>query len=210
MKNIKQFLPPVFWQISIVFNLIATGCYLFFGDKAILFFINQYHNNYLDVLHVVFSFFGRGEVIGIVLLLLLLIPTFRTLSHFIWSVIYGTFTIIITRYLKKIFLIDRPLLQYPGNQLHIVSWVEQAYIYSFPSGHTLGIFSLFSFVILSCNITNTSIQISMAMLAICCGISRIYLAQHFMSDVLFGEILGIFIGTTIGTAAYRLIKPIQK
>jgi membrane-associated phospholipid phosphatase len=205
MQQLRSYLPPLFWQISIVFYTIALACYFYFGDKIILFFLNQHYTNWMDVIQVVISFLGRGEVMAVALILLLLLPQFRTSKHAIWVILYGATTIVVTRWLKKLFLVNRPLLVYPGKQLHIVDWTEQAYIYSFPSGHTLGIFSLACFVLLAFNITNRRIQIGLACLCICVGLSRIYLAQHFMSDILFGAVLGIFIGTLFGYFAYQSI-----
>ena len=203
MQNKNNYLPPIFWQISIAFYVVALGFYFYWGDKQILFFLNGHNNYFLDVINVVFSFWGRGEIIGIALILLLLLPKYRTKTHLLYATIYGITTILVSRQLKMYFRLDRPLLVYPNNQLHIVAWTKQAYIYSFPSGHTLGIFSLACFVLLAFNITNKTIQIGLALLSICVGLSRIYLAQHFMSDVLFGALLGIFIGTLIGYFAQQ-------
>jgi undecaprenyl-diphosphatase len=87
--------------------------------------------------------------------------------------------------------------------VHIVKWLSQAYTHGFPSGHTLGIFSFASFIIFIFNVDHKKWHILLYIIAAGCGISRIYLGQHFASDVLFGEILGLLIGSTIGHYAKK-------
>ncbi|HHH52348.1 MAG TPA: phosphatase PAP2 family protein [Bacteroidetes bacterium] len=60
---------------------------------------------------------------------------------------------------------------------------------SFPSGHTFGAFALFTLLALSTK--NKYLKIAYLFLAILVGLSRIYLAQHFIEDVVFGSFLGI-------------------
>jgi len=59
--------------------------------------------------------------------------------------------------------------------------------YSFPSGHTTASFSIAT--VLSLNIPQ--LMIPVLILALMVGVSRIYLAVHYPSDVLVGVILGI-------------------
>ncbi|WP_319001197.1 phosphatase PAP2 family protein [Clostridium estertheticum] len=67
--------------------------------------------------------------------------------------------------------------------------------YSFPSGHTTGAFSLAVIIALYFPIFGF-ITIP---LALCVGISRIYIGVHYPTDV----IVGIFIGTTCSLLTYK-------
>ena len=67
--------------------------------------------------------------------------------------------------------------------------------YSFPSGHTTGAFSLAVIIALYYPIFGF-ITIP---LALCVGISRIYIGVHYPTDV----IVGIFIGTTCSLLTYK-------
>lgn len=67
---------------------------------------------------------------------------------------------------------------------------------SFPSGHTMGGFALFVIIALHYK-KNKWVGIACAIGAILVGISRIYLFQHFMKDVLLGGIIGIAVGYLI-------------
>jgi|694.fasta_scaffold33918_2 membrane-associated phospholipid phosphatase len=63
--------------------------------------------------------------------------------------------------------------------------------YSFPSGHTTFIFAGMCY--LSLLVKSHFYQIVFFVLALLCGLSRIYLFQHFYVDVYVGSILGICI-----------------
>ena len=60
---------------------------------------------------------------------------------------------------------------------------------SFPSGHTFAAFAIFTLLMLTSKSKKS--QIIYLLLAVLAGLSRIYLAQHFIEDVAFGSFLGI-------------------
>jgi undecaprenyl-diphosphatase len=62
--------------------------------------------------------------------------------------------------------------------------------HSFPSGHTTAIFS----IVIPYSIFMPQLSLILIPLALCVGISRIYLGLHYPSDVLAGGILGSMIG----------------
>lgn len=64
---------------------------------------------------------------------------------------------------------------------------------SFPSGHTMSAFGLFSLIALFAGPQRKKGALLLAMLAIAVGISRIFLVQHFLVDVLAGALLGMAI-----------------
>ena len=66
---------------------------------------------------------------------------------------------------------------------------------SFPSGHTFAAFAIFTLLMLVSK--NKKSQIIYLLLAVTVGLSRIYLAQHFVEDVAFGSILGIIMALSV-------------
>ncbi|MFZ4634307.1 MAG: phosphatase PAP2 family protein [Saprospiraceae bacterium] len=64
---------------------------------------------------------------------------------------------------------------------------------SFPSGHTAGAFALFTTLTLMLKTPYKPFGLLFAVGAITAGISRIFLVQHFLSDVLAGALLGMLI-----------------
>jgi membrane-associated phospholipid phosphatase len=195
MRPLK--IPFLFLLLCTLIWWLGFAWWRLVGDKSILFTINHHYNNTLDIIFAFFSFWGRGDTILVICLFSFLIPYLRTKVYFFYLISYGLISSICTWQLKIYFNINRPLLQYPG-QIHRVEWLSQAYTNSFPSGHTLGAFSFFSFVLMAFRIQNKWLQFIALFLSIQCGISRIYLGQHFMSDVLFGAALGLLIGSVIG------------
>ena len=63
--------------------------------------------------------------------------------------------------------------------------------YSFPSGHTASSFAA-SAVFLA---IDSNISILIVIISTLIGLSRIYLKVHYVSDVIFGAILGLLCGT---------------
>lgn len=62
---------------------------------------------------------------------------------------------------------------------------------SFPSGHTMLAFGLYSLLALMAGPKRKKTALSLAVLAIFVGISRIFMVQHFLVDVLGGAVLGM-------------------
>lgn len=62
---------------------------------------------------------------------------------------------------------------------------------SFPSGHTMSAFGLFSMLALIAGRQSRKRVLFLAVMAIAVGISRIFLVQHFLIDVLGGALLGM-------------------
>jgi membrane-associated phospholipid phosphatase len=93
----------------------------------------------------------------------------------------------------------RPAAFFEGKQqLNFVQGVEIWRDNSFPSGHTAAAFALF--FMLSIITPNKKWSVLFFALALLVGISRIYLLEHFLTDVYFGSVLGVGI-----TAAFYLI-----
>lgn len=70
--------------------------------------------------------------------------------------------------------------------------------YSFPSGHTIAAFAIASSVCLF----YPSLTLGLISCALLIAFSRIILGMHFLSDVL----AGMLIGTSLGSAAYMLLR----
>jgi membrane-associated phospholipid phosphatase len=113
---------------------------------------------------------------------------------------------IITQILKKLFAHPRPALFFESNGLSqkvipVDGEILNMGLNSFPSGHTAAAFALFIYAALIYR-GNRVVTISCVLLATLGGISRIYLFQHFLKDVVFGATLGILSAIT----CYLLIE----
>ncbi len=71
---------------------------------------------------------------------------------------------------------------------------------SFPSGHTLAAFALFTFLALVVP-RKKGIPVLLFLMALSAGMARVYLVQHFLEDVLAGAVLGVLLGVLFYWAA---------
>lgn len=155
-----------------------------FGDDVI--FINGIHTDFFDVFFVWATFVGDGLFYLIVLLPLALFKIRYSLIGFISFISSG----LVAQILKRLFDAPRPKLFFGNAEfLHFVSSIEVYSHNSFPSGHSATAFSLF--LLLSILVPNKKLGILFLICAVIVGISRIYLLQHFLIDVVGGSIAGI-------------------
>jgi membrane-associated phospholipid phosphatase len=95
--------------------------------------------------------------------------------------------------IKNLVNSPRPKLYFEaGTYLNFVDGVTLTGSSSFPSGHTATAFAIATVLVLM--MKNKDWQIFILMAALLVGYSRIYLAQHFLLDVIVGALLGTISG----------------
>ncbi len=110
-------------------------------------------------------------------------------------------TVMILSYgLKQYFFKRRPVLYFREmDWLDEINFVDGVHVIdgnsSFPSGHTMSGFALFGLI--SLYFKNKILSFICLIFALLVGISRIYLFQHFVKDVLFGAVLGVLVAYII-------------
>lgn len=115
--------------------------------------------------------------------------------------ITGIVVTIISFLSKRFFGHPRPFSYYKTlGTLEDINVVEGVYLVkglsSFPSGHTMSAFAIFTLVALLLK-NKKGLAVLLFLLAIIVGISRIYLVQHFLKDVYLGGIMGVLIALLI-------------
>jgi undecaprenyl-diphosphatase len=180
----------------------------FFGKAKSFILLNSYHSKSLDLFFSKFTFLGDG--LFVVMLAVILFFTLKTQRLSILILISYIVSGLLAQLLKHSFNAPRPkVFLKPEEYQHFIDGVSIANYESFPSGHTTSAFALAYILAYSTN--KKSFQIILLILAIAAGYSRIYLGQHFLTDVLSGAFLGTFISVlTIffsNKVAYR--KPLR-
>ena len=179
-----------------------------YGKAKSFILLNPYHSKWLDVFFSKFTFLGDG--LFVVILAVILFFTSKTQRSSILILISYIISGLLAQLLKHSFNAPRPKMFFNSNTYkHFIDGVSISNYESFPSGHTTSAFALA--FILAHSTSKKSFQIILLFLAIAAGYSRIYLGQHFLTDVLFGSFLGTFISAlTIfisNKVAYR--KPLR-
>lgn len=185
-KSNNQFGIAFFFTI-----ILAIACSIFllvYGKQESFFLINGNHNIYLDFFFKYFTYAGDGFMWVAVLLFCLFFRK-KYILAVIAAVVIST---LLAQFLKRIIFPEelRPIAHLADNfPIHVVEGVKMNRLFSFPSGHSTAAFTIA--LILAHMINKRSWSLILPFLAMLVGYSRVYLAQHFLTDVLAGMILGI-------------------
>jgi len=185
-------------KLIIDFKYYFTVCLLFigiglfgeftFGKLNFHLIINQFNSSLQDTFFKYFTNVGDGLFAVSILLITLFLVKIRAffigLSTFLLSSI-------VCQLMKKVIFVDqlRPSKFFSPDQLHYVKGVVLHSNHSFPSGHSTTAFAIFLF--LAYVFKNKNYQIIFAFSACLVAYSRVYLSQHFFSDVAIGGVIGM-------------------
>lgn len=177
-----------FYFKSLLAILLLAAVLLFrMGHANSFLFLNSLHNPIADFLFYYVTYLGDGWFAVVLSLVLFVIPKTRKLAILIF-VAYAV-SGLLAQLVKNLVDAPRPSVYFTLEQYHkFVAGVDLAGANSFPSGHTTTAFSLAT--VLACYTQNKKVQIIYLALALAAGYSRIYLGQHFLTDVLVGTIFG--------------------
>ncbi|MBC7398554.1 MAG: phosphatase PAP2 family protein [Mucilaginibacter sp.] len=102
---------------------------------------------------------------------------------------------IVAQSVKFVVNAPRPKLYFQDQlaKIHFVAGTDQLSVHSFPSGHTVTVFS--TALILAYWCKNKFWGLPLVSLAALVGYSRMYLSQHFFEDVTAGSAIGVIVTT---------------
>ena len=188
-----QKLPVVLSQnkiycIGLLTILFSASIFLVFSGKEAAFIsLNSYHPFLLNVFFINYTFIGDGIfALGLVAAML-----FYFKRKKMTAALFSSFLIsgIATQFLKNMVNSPRPKLYFEaGTYLNFIDGVTLTGNSGFPSGHTATAFAIAT--VLALMIKNKKWQLLILPAAALVGYSRIYLAQHFLLDVIAGALLG--------------------
>lgn len=146
-----------------------------------------YHNSLLTTIFKSITFFGSTlGILSISLILLFIMKSHRQLLFVYLTIIIST---IINNLVKIIIARPRPILE------HLVTETT----YSFPSGHAMATLTFYGSLIYLIWLSNLSKKkkwlciLSLSLLIILIGFSRIYLNVHHFSDIIGGYLFSLII-----------------
>jgi len=171
---------------------LLIGCFLLAfeiekGDLVLFFSDNRSES--LNQFFIIVNELGE-EYIYVLGLVVLLFVKFR--YALIMPLVAGL-TAVLSLLLKNAFGHARPKLWFEsmGVALNYVPdvFVNGGAFSSFPSGHTFSAFAAFGYFALVSK--SPFLKVAFCLLAMLGGLARVYLAQHFFEDIIFGGFCGI-------------------
>jgi membrane-associated phospholipid phosphatase len=177
----------LFFFVFLLFFLASAFVLLFFSKTDGFYFLNIYHTDFLTAIFTRFTYFGDGlfcVTIGVLL--------FAFNKRFVSLMVLSSYAIsgIIAQVLKYFIIEPRPAVYLKDSSYqYFIDDVTLHNLHAFPSGHTASAFALAA--VLSFAAKNKTYSVLYLVAAILVGYSRIYLAQHFLTDVLAGAIIGV-------------------
>ena len=170
-----------------LFILLAVFIISFYSKSDGFFLLNPYHSVTLTYLFIYATYLGDGlfcTAIGILF--------FLSRKRFLGWIVLSSYAIsgIIAQVLKYYIIEPRPAIFLKDSSYkYFIDDVTLHNLHAFPSGHTASAFALAAVV--SFALKNKNYSILLLSGAFLVGYSRIYLAQHFMDDVLAGAVIGV-------------------
>ena len=167
--------------------LIAAFILLAYTKAAAFILMNPVHSDILTLVFIPVTYLGDGIFVIAVAVVL-----FFCKRRFLSLMIISSYAIsgIIAQVLKYFIVEARPAYYLEKtNYPYFIDGVTLHNFHSFPSGHTTSAFALAA--ILAFSVKNKQYSILLLLIAAIVGYSRIYLGQHFLSDVLTGSVIGV-------------------
>lgn len=172
-------------------------------DSVVIGFVQGMESDWLTPLMKVFTWIGSWYIVGPVTIIAFLLIFFvykdHSKSFLLVTVIVGT--IVLNTLLKFYFKRERPEIYR----------ILDANGFSFPSGHTMMAFSLYTIIayIFWRNVKKPIYRVFLIMFTVfmisIISIGRIYLGVHYPSDIA-GGIIASFLWVTIVVAAFRFYQ----
>jgi len=194
----------IFYTSMCIFAIsIGLVAVLFLDKIETHLYLNSLNSSWLDSF---FSFMTHSvELYAILgLLILSLLRSYRITAIYVISFALTGLT---TQFLKRVIFSEnrRPYFYFKDDpEFHLVEGVKMLENFSFPSGHSST--ALCMYFILALILVKPHWQVLCAILALLTAISRVYLSQHFLNDIVVGAALGLLITVLVNAYVERNVR----
>jgi membrane-associated phospholipid phosphatase len=195
----KIFIVPFFLLSTYLLFLIGIH-----GSTGLFLIINSYNSTYADHLFYYITDLGDGFVPYVLVVVLLFISYRESLSFLIITIFISILVTLLKRYYFPDFY--RPVVYFEFTEVirHVPAY-DPPLLYSFPSGHTATVFSVFLY--LSILSKNQFLKFILFCTAALVSFSRIYLSAHFPLDVFVGSYIAVLITIPIYYFSRKINTP---
>ncbi|WP_428982397.1 phosphatase PAP2 family protein [Pedobacter punctiformis] len=173
-------------------------------------FLNAFHCPLLNIFFTFYTFLGDGLTFIVVIIVFIFLKKRKKAVTLLLGYLSSGF---IAQALKRFFYFPRPKAYFESISFPYQYFLPDVTVHasnSFPSGHTTSAFCLAT--LLTLIFKKQKICIPCFIAAVLVGYSRIYLAQHFLQDVVLGAFLGVLFGLLSYHCVYKqkMLKAIKK
>lgn len=188
---------------TLLFFEVLGGIFMaIWGYEQSFLFLHQLHHPWLDLLMPHFTHLGDGVLLSGALMFVL-IPQNRAM---VIAILVGMVALSATMFLLKTGLFsnwERPPAVFSHDLLNWLSLGREVNK-SFPSGHSAAAAAMATFWVLAYPAAKRSWGIFCGSIAALLAYSRLYIAAHFLGDILAGLVLG----TVIAWGTVRFVYPL--
>ncbi|MEK6932483.1 MAG: phosphatase PAP2 family protein [Nanoarchaeota archaeon] len=172
--------------------LVLAVVISFIFDKNISIFFTSYRISILSSLAIFIDFVAWYVLFSIILMVIILSKNYKKILPLILSLFLY---LILTNGLKIIISRERPFVELQNELVQTLNPDR-----SFPSGHATAMFTVLNFM--------DKMKYLWIFFGIIVILSRVYLGVHYLSDVIFGMLLGLLIGdlTNYIVKNYKLLN----
>jgi membrane-associated phospholipid phosphatase len=172
------------FSLYLLFWLIISISLSLYTKDYIHLKINKLHFKFADIFFKYFTHSADGIFAALVIIAVLFKNKYQGLFLAVSNILAGA----TTQILKKAVFAEslRPVMLLKN--LYLIEGVSMNKYHSFPSGHATVAFALFTGILLLT--PNKKWKIFFALCAIAGAFSRVYLSQHFITDIFAGSIIG--------------------
>ena len=174
--------------LTVLITIASGSIILFLGKHGTFQLINGNHNEIADQFFKYFTHYGDG-LMWAPLGLFCFLYRKKYLVAVIAGIIIST---LLAQFLKRVVFPDelRPIAFLSENfPVHTIDGVSMRRQHSFPSGHTT---TAFTMALVMAHMINKKVwSVILPLFALLAGYSRVYLAQHFPTDILAGMCIGM-------------------
>ena len=178
-----------FWALALLF---ITGFLLLAidGKSGSFILLNSYHTNWLNTFFINYTNVGDGLFALFISVILFFYKRKKQALALLLSFLISG---LLVQIIKNLVTSPRPRLFFTSGQYtQFIDGVTLSNNSSFPSGHTASAFAVATVLVLT--MQNKTWQLPILFAATLAGYSRMYLAQHFLTDVMMGAFLGLIAG----------------
>ncbi|MBK9014941.1 MAG: phosphatase PAP2 family protein [Saprospiraceae bacterium] len=194
-----------FYFVLLAVFVLVGGIYLSQSNKAdAIYYFSENRTTFLNGAFIFINYLGEAYVYFLIGIAALAVRV----RYSLMVAITGLSVMATSFGLKTLFAIDRPSAFFAKqNLMEKISLIDGIELHngatSFPSGHTMSAFALYTLLILLLP-SKKRYALLLFTIAFLVGVSRIYLVQHFPPDVYAGGIIGAALAMAIYSVQSRL------